>query len=360
MKSAVFYEPHTPITVEDLDLEDPKSGEVMIEVVGAGVCHSDYHFVDGHMSPPRTPYVLGHEGAGVVKKVGSGVEGVAIGDKVVLSMDAMCGFCRNCTLGSPTLCESYGRRSTAVDGTTRFSKEGLPYYHELALYSERTVIPADTVVKVRDDAPLEKVCLIGCAVITGVGAVINRAKVEEGATMVVFGCGGVGLNVVQGGLLASASKIIAVDKVDFRLEKAGELGATHLINTQAENPIDEINRITGGGADYAFEVVGFPEIVHQAFKSVRTGGTVVVVGVQPAGSKIIVDGWELLMNRTLMGNYHGAARPRVDFPWLVDLYMDGRLKLDELITRYRSLDEINEAFDDMNKGLTARTVITFS
>ena len=359
MKAAVFYEPHVPITVEELELEEPKAGEVLIDVVGAGVCHSDYHFVDGHQAPPNVPYVLGHEGAGIVRQVGPGVTAVSPGDKVILSMDAMCGRCRNCTSGSPTLCETYGRRAAAVDGTTRFSKDGVPYFHGLALHSERTVVPADTVVKVRDDAPLEKVCLVGCAVITGVGAVLNRAQVEAGATMAVFGCGRVGLNAIQGGVLASASKIIAVDMVDFKLEKAEEMGATHLVNADREDPVACINEITGGGADYAFEVVGFPEIVRQAFLSVRPGGTAVVVGEQPPGAEVAVDGWELLLNRTLMGNYHGAARARVDFPWLVDLYMDGRLKLDELITRYRPLDEINEAFDDMNRGVTARTVITF-
>ena len=226
-------------------------------------------------------------------------------------------------------------------------------------FTEQSVVPADQLVKVRDDTPLEKAAIIGCAVITGVGSVVNRAKVEKGSTVAVFGCGGVGLNVVQGAVLAGASRIIAVDTVAFKLEKAEEMGATDLVNAGSEDPVRRIQEITGGGADYAFEVVGFPHLVRQAFESVRMGGAAVMVGVQPSGSEITVDAWELMMQRSLIGAFHGAARPRVDFPWLLDLYMDGRLKLDELITRYRPLDEVNEAFDDMNAGITARTVLTF-
>ncbi len=359
MKGAVFHEPHVPFAIEELDLDGPKAGEVLVDLVGAGVCHSDYHFIDGHMTPAKSPIVMGHEGAGVVAEVGDGVSSVAPGDSIIFSMDTMCGHCRNCTVGRPTLCETYGRSMVMPDGTTRFSKGGVPYYHLVGTYADRTVVHSDKVVKVRPDTPLEKACLIGCAVITGVGAVVNRAKVEEGSTVAVFGCGGVGLNVVQGAVLASAAKIIAVDTVDFKLEKAEEFGATHLVNADREDPVARIADITGGGADYAFEVVGFPSIVRQAFDSVRPSGTAVMVGVQPDGAEVSIDGWDLMMDRTLMGAFHGAARARVDFPWLVDLYMDGRLKLDELITRYRPLDEINEAFDDMNRGVTARTVLTF-
>ena len=359
MKAAVFYEPHAPVTVEEIDLDEPKTGEVLVDLVGAGVCHSDYHFVDGHLSQPSVPYVMGHEGAGIIRRVGAGVTSVAPDDKIIFSMDTMCGYCRNCTAGRPTLCETYGRSQVMPDGTTRFSKDGVPYYHSVATYSEQTVVPADKVVKVPADAPLEQASIIGCAVITGVGAVVNRAKVEAGSAIAVFGCGGVGLNVIQGGVLASASKIIAVDTVEFKLGKAEEMGATHFVNADREDPVRRITEITGGGADYAFEVVGFPALVRQAFESVRPGGTAVVVGVQPPQAEVAVDAWELLQDRALMGAYHGSARARVDFLWLLDLYKDGRLKLDELITRYRPLDEINEAFEDMNNGLTARTVLTF-
>ena len=256
MKAAVFYEPHVPVTVEELELEAPNAGEVAVQMVGAGVCRTDYHMVDGHLLAPGIPYVMGHEGAGIVTEVGAGVSSISPGDKTILSMDAMCGHCRNCSEGRPTLCETYERTPRMPDGTTRFSKDGKPYYHNSATFSVRTVVLADKLVKVPADTPLEKVSIIACAVITGVGAVVNRAKVEAGSTMAVYGCGGVGLNVVQGGVLASASKIIAVDKADFKLEKAGEMGATHFINAEKEDPVRRIAEITGGGADYAFEVVG--------------------------------------------------------------------------------------------------------
>jgi S-(hydroxymethyl)glutathione dehydrogenase/alcohol dehydrogenase len=245
------------------------------------------------------------------------------------------------------------------DGTTRFARDGAPYYHRFATFSEETVVPADFVVKVRADMPLEKACLIGCGVMTGVGAVVNRAKVEAGSTVAVFGCGGVGLNVVQGAVLASASMIIAVDRVDFKLQKAEEMGATHFVNAEGEDPVKRVNELTNGGADYAFEVVGSPALLRQAFESVRPGGTAVMVGVPPDGADVAVSGRELFWDRTLMGTFYGAARPRVDFPWLMQLYMDGRLKLDELASVYRPLDEVNEAFEDMNRGVTARTILTF-
>lgn len=361
MKAAVCYQSHMPLEIEEINLNPPKANEVEVELVGAGVCHSDYHIMDGHLIATTLPLILGHEGAGVVSSVGPGVTKVTPGDHVIFAMDAMCGYCRNCTLGRPTLCETYGRTFTMPDGTTRFSKDGVPYYSMVGIgtFSDRTVVAEDRVVKVRDDVPLEKACLIGCAVITGVGSVINRAKVEAGSTVAVFGCGGVGLNVIQGAILASAAKIIAVDTVEFKLDKAKEMGATDVVNATMEEPGPRISEMTGGGVDYAFEVVGWPEIVVQAFESIRPGGTAVMVGLQPPGSKITIDAWDLLQDRSLIGGFHGSASPRVDFPWLLDLYMDGRLKLDELITRYRPLEEINEAFDDMNNGVTARTVLTF-
>lgn len=214
-------------------------------------------------------------------------------------------------------------------------------------------------MKVPDDTPLEQACLISCGVITGIGAVVNRAQVETGASMAVYGCGGVGLNVIQGGVLAAAGKIIAVDTVDYKLELAEQMGATHFVNSAKEDPVQRIKEITGGGADYAFEVVGFPSIVRQAIDSVRMTGTAVVVGVQPTGQDVSVEGWHLLEDRTLMGAFHGAARPRVDFLWILDLYKQGKIKLDELISRYRPLDEINEAFADMKAGKVARSVLVF-
>jgi Zn-dependent alcohol dehydrogenase len=354
MKAAVFYKPYAPVSIEEIEIEAPQAGEVLLDIVGAGVCHSDYHIVDGHIKPRQTPWVMGHEGAGVVREVGPGVTSVAPGDKIILSLDAMCGYCRNCTKGSPALCETYPPQPVS-----RMTKQGQPIFHVRPTFVEQTIVLADACVKVPDDTPLEKACLISCAVITGIGAVVNRAKVETGASMAVFGCGGVGLNVIQGGVLASAGKIIAIDKVPYKLELAEQMGATHFINADKENPVQRIREITGGGADYAFEVVGFPALVRQAIDSVRPTGTAVMVGVQPTGQEVSVEGWHLLQDRTLMGAFHGAARARLDFLWILDLYRQGKIKIDELISRYRPLDELNEAFDDMNQGKVARTVLVF-
>ncbi len=354
MKAAIIYAPHTPVAVKEVEIDDPRPGEVLLDIVGAGVCHSDYHYVTGHRTLRRTPSVLGHEGAGTVHAVGDGVRDFAPGDKIILSLDAMCGKCRNCTNGRPALCETH-----RMEPVSRMTLDGEPVYHIRPTFVEQTLVLADACVKVPDDTPLEKACLISCGVITGIGAVVNRAKVETGASMAVFGCGGVGLNVIQGGVLASAGKIIAVDTVPYKLELAEQMGATHFINSAQEDPVQRIIEITGGGADYAFEVVGFPSIVRQAIDSVRMTGTAVVVGVQPQGQDVSVEGWHLLEDRTLMGAFHGAARPRVDFLWILDLYKQGKIKLDELISRYRPLDEINEAFDDMSQGKVARTVLVF-
>lgn len=354
MKAAVFYQINAPVSIEELEIEPPREGEVLLDIVGAGVCHSDYHYVDGHVKRGVSPWVMGHEGAGVVVETGRGVTNLVPGDKVILSLDAMCGYCRTCSQGSPALCETHPDAPVS-----RMKKDGQPCYHIRPTFVEQSIALADACVKVPNETPLEKACLISCAVITGIGAVVNRAQVEAGATMAVFGCGGVGLNAIQGGVLASAGKIIAVDKVPYKLELAEQFGATHLVNAEKEDPVQKIKEITGGGVDYAFEVVGFPALVRQAIDSVRTTGTAVMVGVQPTGQDVSVDGWHLLQDRALMGGWHGAARARVDFLWLLDLYNQGKIKLDELISRYRPLDELNEAFEDMNQGRVARTVIVF-
>ena len=354
MKAAILNAPNTPVAVKEVEIDDPQEGEVLLDVVGAGVCHSDYHYVTGHRTIRKAPMVLGHEGAGTVRAVGPGVREFAPGDKIILSLDAMCGSCRNCSNGRPALCETY--RPEAV---SRMSLAGEPLYHGRPTFVEQTLVQADACVKVPDDTALESACLVSCGIITGIGAVVNRAKVETGASMAVFGCGGVGLNVIQGGVLASAGKIIAVDTVPYKLELAEQMGATHFINSAQEDPVQRIMDITGGGADYAFEVVGFPSIVRQAIDCVRMTGTAVVVGVQPQGQDVTVEGFHLLEDRALIGAFHGAARPRVDFLWILDLYKQGKIMIDELISRYRPLDEINEAFADMAQGKVARTVLVF-
>tara|TARA_A100001037_G_scaffold297152_1_gene318729 strand:- start:2082 stop:3161 length:1080 start_codon:yes stop_codon:yes gene_type:complete len=359
MKAAVLYKPGFPLPVENVELQKPQPGEVMVKLSAAGVCHSDYHFVSGFFTPTRTPLVMGHEGAGIVTEVGENVKTVNVGDKVILSMDSMCGKCKNCTIGQPTMCLTYPRTFKMPDGTTRFKKNGTELYHMVGTFSEYTVLPEDQLVIIPQETPLDKACIIGCAVITGIGSVINRAKVKMGDTTAVFGCGGVGLNTIQGCSIAGASKIIAVDTVDSKLEKAIELGATHTINPTKVDAVQAINDLTSGGVNFAFDVVGDPKVIKTAFTSTRPGGTTVIVGIPPTDLELSIKGWDILLDRTIMGAFHGGARARHDFLWILDLYNTGRIKLDELITGYRPLDEINEAFDDLIQGKSIRTVLTF-
>lgn len=362
MRAAIFREVGGPFTIEDVDLGEPEWGEVKVKLVGAGACHSDYHRVDGHSPLPKhmVPHILGHEGSGIVKEIGPGVSTVKPGDHVVMSLTAQCGYCRNCTSGRANLCETWNLGPGHLpSGRHPFTQNGAPIWGDLATFAEETVVLESFLVKIREDIPLDKACLIGCGVMTGVGAVVNRAQVEAGSTAVIIGCGGVGMNVIQGAVLANASKIIAVDKVQFKLEMAESVGATHFIDASKTDPVKRVMEITNGGADYSFEVVGFPETIRQAFDSIRRGGTCVMVSVPPEGKDIPIPGMDLFFDRTLMGTFYGAGRPRNDFPWMLDLYLDGRLKLDELVTKIRPLEEINEAFDDMNAGSTIRTILSF-
>ena len=360
MRAAILRRPHSPVEIEQVDLDGPGPGEVRVALAAAGVCRGNLHRLTGHTVVKSLPFVLGHEGAGVVAEVGEGVTSVAPGDHVVFSLTAQCGRCRNCTAGRANLCEWHALGTGLMpDGTHRFSQKGAPIFADLATFAEQTVVAESYLVKIRDDVPLDKACLVGCGVMTGIGAVVNRAKVEPGATTVVVGCGGVGLNVVQGCALASASKIIAVDTVGGKLALAESVGATHFVNSSTQDALKEIDRLTGGGADYAFEVVGIPETLALAFAAIRPGGTAVMVGLPATGAEVTVPGRALFFDRTLMGTFYGAARPREDFPWIFDMYMDGRLKLDELATATRPLEELNQAFEDMEAGTAARTVLSF-
>jgi S-(hydroxymethyl)glutathione dehydrogenase/alcohol dehydrogenase len=361
MKAAVLYEAKKPLVVEEIEIEEPKQGEVMVKLAAAGVCHSDLHFMEGLWQYPL-PVLMGHEGAGIVEKVGQGVTSVKPGDHVVLSWTPSCGMCPNCVRGKPYLCTGHGSGPTMRDGTSRLKKgdQRINHFISVSSFAEYAVLPEIGMVKVRDDAPLDKVALVGCGVMTGVGAVINTAKVEVGSSVAVFGCGGVGLNVVQGANLAAATTIIAVDTLDNKLEMAKQFGATHVVNASKEDPLAKIREITGGGADYAFEVIGKAEVIAQAFDSVKPGGTAVAVGMPPLGSQLTLNAALIFMQaKTLMGCNYGSARFRVDMPMLVDLYMAGRLKLDELVSRTYPIEKINEAFDAMKNGEVARSIIKF-
>lgn len=361
MRAAVLYQPQRPLTVEEVELAEPREGEALVRIVASGVCHSDLHVIDGTLPHPL-PVVLGHEGAGVVERVGPGVTYARPGEHVILSFVPVCGRCYHCAIGRPNLCT--GVRTTPgvmADGTRRLRRgdEEINHFSMVSSFAQYAVVPEGALVKVRPDAPLEKVCLIGCGVMTGVGAAINTARVRPGSTCVVVGCGGVGLSVIQGCLLAGAARIIAVDLVASKLALAEALGATHLIDASREDVLARVRQISGGGADYAFEAIGRPETMELAYECLGRGGLAVVVGLAPRGSRITLSATSFLNEKGIIGSVYGSARQRADMPMLVDLYLAGRLKLDELITRSYALEEINQAFDDLRSGRLARGVVVF-
>jgi S-(hydroxymethyl)glutathione dehydrogenase/alcohol dehydrogenase len=363
MKAAILYETKQPLRVEDVDLDGPGHGEVLVRVAAAGVCHSDYHFMNGDL-PITLPCVLGHEGAGVVEAVGENVAAVAPGDHVVMLFRAACGRCEFCQRGKPALCAMAGllrNSGRMLDGTSRFHRSGTDLHHFLGVscFAERTVLPEQGVVKIKPEVPLEVAALMGCAVMTGVGAVMNTAQVQPGASVLVIGAGGVGLNVVIGAALVGANQIIVADLLDSKLELAHSFGATHLINAGDQDVVTAVRELTGGeGADYAFEVIGNPKTMATAYQSVRRGGTAVAVGIPPFGSEMTINAGELVyQEKTLKGSYYGTARPHADMPRLLDLYLAGRLPLDRLVTRSYPLEKVNEAYAALLAGEVARSVL---
>jgi len=359
IKAAVLYGPSEELQIEQVDLADPQPGDVLVRIVGSGVCGSDAHALAGElpMYAGSFPMVLGHEAAGVVEAVGSDVRYVRPGDHVVLGWVPGCGHCAQCWNGDPRHCTKLGFSGVLYDGSTRLSKDGRPIYHmaHIAGFAEYAVVGERTCVKIREDAPLEKVCLIGCGVRTGYGAVFGNAKVEPGASALVIGCGGVGLNVLQSLRLAGASTIIAVDVSEAKLALAGEFGATHKVNAKLADPLTAAREIThGAGVDYAFEVISTPETVRQAFDCTRPDGTLVVVGVtSPFDAPMSLPASP---RKTVMSGGPTGTQ-WMNTAMLVDLYMGGRLMLDELISRERPLEEVNAAFADLRAGEVARTVL---
>jgi S-(hydroxymethyl)glutathione dehydrogenase/alcohol dehydrogenase len=360
--AAVLYEVKKPVVVEDVELLEPGAHEVLVKWTANGVCHSDLHVITGDYPHPL-PVVLGHEAAGVVERVGSGVESVKPGDHVCSSYIPSCGRCGYCIGGQPTMCALRDKpRWFMLDGTSRFRKGGTSLHHflQVAGYSTHSVLPEVSVIPIRKDAPLDVVCLVSCGVLAGAGPVFNRAKVPPGASVAVFGCGGVGLNTIQAARLVGAGKIIAVDVMPQKLAWAEEFGATHAVNAATEDPVARVQAISGtGGVDFAFEVVGTQATIEQALLSTHRGGTCVVVGVSPAGTRISVDPSLLLQQRVLTGSSFGAGHQRTDVPMLIDLYMAGKYKLDELITRRVPLTDLNHAFDLMLKGEVKRSVVVY-
>ncbi|WP_119157158.1 zinc-binding dehydrogenase [Caldimonas tepidiphila] len=353
-----------PVVVEEIEVDAPRRNEVMIKLAACGVCHSDLSATDGTIPFPA-PVVLGHEGAGTVVQVGEGVTEFAVGDQVVSSFVSMCGKCRWCVTGRPQLCDQAARAGyTLPDGTVRtHDLEGRPLnvFSGCGVMAEYATLHVDNVVKVAKDIPADRCALIGCGVMTGVGAVCNTAKVEPGSIVVVFGAGGVGLSAIQGAAISGAVQIVAVDTNEHKLGMARVFGATHVLNaTQTDNVVKALKQMTGGGADYAFECVGRGEVVAQAYGCLHKGGTAVVVGVAPPKDTVSLRTASFTFEeKTLTGSYFGSARPREDFPRLLGLYRAGRLKLDELITRTYTIDEAPQAFADLAAGRNARGVIVF-
>ncbi len=364
-RAAVLFEVGKGLEVCELDVAAPQAGEVLIRMAAGGVCHSDLHVMTGHLGAPL-PAVLGHEGSGVVADVGPGVTSVKAGDHVLPLWRLSCGDCEYCTGGRPALCAAGSQvRMTGrlLDGTTRFSLGGreVKHFAGVSSFSEYSVVPERAVLKIPSDLPLDRAALVGCAVITGVGAVINCAKVKPGSSVAVFGTGGVGLNVVQGAALAGAERIIAVDLLDGKLQFARQFGATHTVNARSGDPVQQIRELMGGrGVDYAFEVIGLPATMRQAFDVLSKRGMCVVVGVSPFTAEVSVPVMSLVYEeRVLTGSVYGSSRPRLDIPKLFDLYRAGRLKLDELLTRTYPFAEINEAYAALERGEVARSVVTF-
>src|SRR5262245_36315160 len=363
MKAAICFETNRPVRVEEVALEPPRAGEVRVLIAAAGVCHSDYSVVTGVM-PTKLPCVLGHEGAGIVEEVGEGVEHVRPGDPVLLSWVSQCGQCFYCRAGEPHLC-SVGARINLhfrmPDGSTRLRHDGveLQSFSALGAMAERVVAPARSVVKLPADVPLTTAALVGCAVTTGVGAVLNTAQVRPGSAVAVFGAGGVGLNVLQGAVLAGAERIIAVDVSAAKLDLARAFGATHAVDASAQDAPGAIRELTDGrGADYAFEAAGRKDSIEKAYAAVRRGGTCTVIGIGSRAEDVAVNAYLLpVMGKRLLGCWYGSADVHRDVPRLLDLHRSGRLKLAELVRRTYALEEVNQAFADLDQA--GRGLIAF-
>jgi S-(hydroxymethyl)glutathione dehydrogenase/alcohol dehydrogenase len=367
-KAVICRELNKPVIVEEISVDSPRRGEVMVKLAACGVCHSDLSATNGTIALPP-PLILGHEGAGEVIEAGEGVDGkmsgLAVGDHVVSSFIYMCGKCRFCAGGRPVLCVEQGKAlTTPPEGTPRVhDKAGKPLgiFSGCGVMAEYATLSLDNLVKIDPKIPLDRAALVGCAVTTGVGAVFNTAKVEPGSSVAVFGCGGVGLNVVQGAAIAGAARIIAIDTLQAKLDMATQFGATDTILAKpGEDAAKQLKKMTGGGPDYAFECVGLGALAETAYRAIRRGGKAIVVGVaKPADSVSLKPMTLVFEEKSLQGSYFGSCVPRIDFPRMLQLYMAGRLKLDELITHRYRIEEAPQAFADLESGRNARGVIVF-
>jgi S-(hydroxymethyl)glutathione dehydrogenase / alcohol dehydrogenase len=356
VKAAVLYGVGQPLVIEDIQVDEPRAGEVLVKTSASGVCHSDLHFMEGSY-PTIMPIVLGHESAGVVEKVGEGVTKVKPGDRVVVAFVTSCGHCDNCVVGKPYLCDN----SASLGRPDRLKMNGanVAQFANMSAFAEYQLVSANACVPVPDDVPMEVACLVGCSVMTGVGAVSNTAKIPVGSTVAVVGAGGVGLNIIQGAVLAGASRIIAVDLLENKLAAAREFGATDVVDASTGDAVSQVMQMTGGGVDFAFEAIGLAKTAEQCFNMVKRGGKAVVVGMIPVTATVNVPGVGFLMEKGIIGSFYGSTRQTHDMPWLMELYRQKRLKIDELITRRYELGQINEAYAALKNGEVNRSVITF-
>jgi S-(hydroxymethyl)glutathione dehydrogenase/alcohol dehydrogenase len=365
VKAAVAYEAGKPLSIESVDLEGPKAGEVLVEIKATGVCHTDEFTLSGADPEGLFPVILGHEGAGVVVDTGPGVNGLKKGDHVIPLYTPECRQCKACLSRKTNLCTAIRTtqgKGLMPDGSSRFSLNGKPVLHYMgcSTFSNFTVLPEIALARIRQDAPFDKVCYIGCGVTTGIGAVLNTAKVEPGANVVVFGLGGIGLNVVQGARLAGADMIVGVDINPRRKALAEKFGMTHFVDPAGKDVVAEIVELTGGGADYSFECVGNVELMRQALECCHRGwGVSVIIGVAGAGQEIRTRPFQLVTGRVWKGTAFGGARGRTDVPKIVDWYMQGKINIDDLITHTLPLSDINKAFKLMHAGESIRSVVVY-
>jgi S-(hydroxymethyl)glutathione dehydrogenase/alcohol dehydrogenase len=367
VKAAIAFEAGKPLEIETVELAGPKSGEVLVEIKATGICHTDEFTRSGADPEGLFPAILGHEGAGIVVEVGAGVTSVKPGNHVIPLYTPECRQCKSCLSRKTNLCTAIRAtqgKGVMPDGTSRFSLKGKPIHHYMgcSTFANFTVLPEIAVAKIRSDAPFDKVCYIGCGVTTGVGAVINTAKVEAGSSVVVFGLGGIGLNVVQGARMVGAGMIVGVDLNPAREALAREFGMTHFVNPKdvKDDLVGHLVELTGGGADYSFECVGNVELMRQALECCHRGwGISTIIGVAGAGQEIKTRPFQRVTGRVWKGTAFGGARGRTDVPKIVDWYMDGRINIDDLITHTMPLERINDAFDLMHKGESIRSVVVY-
>ena len=365
-RAAVAWQAAAPLTIEEVDLDGPRAGEVLVEVKATGICHTDWYTLSGADPEGLFPAILGHEGAGIVREVGAGVTGLKPGDHVIPLYTPECRQCKFCLSRKTNLCQKIRAtqgKGLMPDGSSRFSLGGKPILHYMgtSTFANHIVVPEIALAKIREDAPFDVVCYIGCGVTTGIGAVIFSAKVEPGATVAVFGLGGIGLNVIQGARLAGADKIIGIDINPGREAMARQFGMTHFVNPkEVPNVVDAIVQLTDGGADFSFECIGNVDVMRQALECTHKGwGRSIIIGVAEAGAEIRTRPFQLVTGRKWEGSAFGGARGRTDVPKIVDWYMDGKIAIDPMITHVLKLEEINKGFDLMHEGKSIRSVVVF-